>query len=465
MVAKRLQNAVWGLGLGVCVGLGGACDAPHDLDPEPIEAPEDPLAGGKGDDLNSSTVTDPGALRWSAIAQVRGEPVGAPLFVSNNPEHVEGFGILAGVPYPGLSLRGAQRAPDAPEAQWSRQIVDERCPDGGAQEFGVYLAHILPADLGSGRRITLGLVAEDDATITVRGKMGTTDWSSGGQLLTTETTWLGAQLARSFFFDHDAPERTFEAEAGKFVEVDVQMAASLVEGRYHVESDTCLYPFTIAHGRGLGGHLPRHYAKGDVKWPGWYEGSGYGRAAGVYEADHFSGEQAVIVDEVPSVQGVGLLTPDDSFPALARHEDSAELLFGNYGVLYDHTLNLVNDTEACIEANVELVSYIDRNATPGRTPTVGFFEDTADAYTPSMFWNGPVRVGTARGQQLHHPVLHYAPTEAERAERNRAVASMRHSLLKVELAAGQVFDVEVELPVPGYIVAPIALTVHAQPCG
>lgn len=464
MTTQGLWKVVGTLGLGLSLG-GMACDPAHDLDPEPIEAPDDPGGGGKGDDLNSATVTEPGALRWSQIVRVRGEAEGTPLFVSNNPEHVEGFGILAGVPYPGLSLDGAQRAPDAPEAQWSRQIVDERCPDGGAKEFGVYLAHILPAELGSGRRITLGLVAEDDATITVRGKMGTTDWSKNGELLTTSNTWLGAKLARSFFFDHDAPERSFEAKAGKFVEIDVQMAASLVEGRYHVQSDACLYPFTIAHARGLGGRLPGHYAKGDVKWPGWHEGQGFGRAAGVYEADHFIGEQAVILEQVPSVQGVGLLTPDDSFAALARHEDSAELLFGNYGVLYDHTLNLVNDTEACLEAHVEMVSYIDRNDTPSRTPTVGFFEDTADAYTPSMLWNGPVRVGTTDGQTLHHPVLHYEPTPAERVDRNRAVASMRHTLAEVTLAAGQVYDVQVELPVPGYIVAPIALTVHAQACG
>ncbi len=418
------------------------------------------------DRAETALVTDPGQLRWSDMQPLEGAPVGEPLFVSNNPEHVGGFGILAGVPYPGLSLRRAQRAPEAPAAHWTGEPIDPACPGGGVRSFGVYLAHILNADLGAGRRVTLVVVPEDDATVHVHGDMGTTDWSVGGVPRTIRTDWLGADLAKSFFFrPHLLPERTFEGKAGEMLTIDSQLATSLVEGRYHIESDSCLHPFTIAHAANLGGVLPGHYAPGDVKWPGWFEGQGYGRAAGVYESDRWEGEQAVVIGDVPSVQGVGLLTASDSMEALARHEDSADLLFGNYGVLHDQTLHLDNETGECVEARVELVSYIDRNGQPDRTPTEAFFRETAGAYTPSMLWNGPVEVLSSAGALLFHPVLRYAPTAAEQADPHRAMASMRKALATVRVEAGDTEAVQVRLPVPGYIVAPVALTVESRPCG
>lgn len=418
---------------------------------------------GKADGLGGDVATEAGDLRWDQMAALGGDPSGVPLFVSNNPEHVESYGILAGVPYPGLSLQGAQRKAGAPEAQWSRAIIDERCPNGGMREFGVYLAHILPSSLGSGRRLTLAVVPESDGTVEVRGQMGTTDWSSNGVSLTTTTHWLGAEVAKSFFFGGE-PTQSLHAVAGKLLTIDSEVAKSLVEGRYHIESDTCLHPFTIAHSAGLGGVLPGHYAKGDVKWPGWSNGQGYGRAAGVYEGDEFVGQQTITIDEIPSVQGVGMLTSSDSMDALANHGDSAKILFGNYGVLYDHTLKIDNHGEQCVEAKVELVSYMDRNATSDRTPTVQFFLDTAGAYTPSMFWNGPVEATADATTKQSQAILRYAPTSAEQADPTRAMASMRHELASVRIEVGGTEDVRVRFPVPGYIVAPVALTVDARPC-
>jgi len=415
--------------------------------------------------LFSHEAPTPGQLRWSQLRPVEGSPRGVPLFVSNNPELVEGYGILAGVPFPGLALHGAQRTPGAPEAQWSRAQLDARCPDGGMRDFGVYLAHILPASLGSGRRVTLAVVPEADTEVRVYGTMGTTDWSDGaGELLTTRSDWWGAELARRFFVETSAPRRTLSAAADELLVIDSALATSVVEGRYHIEADACLYPFTMAHAAPLGGYLPGHYAPGDVKWPGWLDGKGYGRAAGVYEGDVWKGQQSVRIEHAPSTQGIGLLSHDDSMPASAHHGDSATQLFGNYGVLIDQQLDLSNALDHCVDAKVELVSYLDRGGVPDRTPTVSLFEATPDAYTPSMFWNGPVEAITDAGTEVFDPVLRYAPSPLERGEPRRAMESMRQPLARLRLEPGASHSVRVRLPVPGYIVAPIGLTVGARPC-
>ena len=56
------------------------------------------------------------------------------------------------------------------------------------------------------------------------------------------------------------------------------------------------------------------------------------------------------------------------------------------------------------------------------------------------------------------------PTAAERANPERAMGSMRKELATVRIQPGASEPVRVRIPTPGYIVAPIALTVDAQPC-
>lgn len=420
------------------------------------------MSRASGDALGGIALT-PGQLRWSQMESLAGAPEGLPLFVSNNPEHVSGYGVLAGVPFGGLSLSGTVRKNEAPSAEWSGDVLDPACPNGGMKKFGAYMAHILPSSLGSSRRFTFAVVAETDANITVRGQMGTTDWSLNGAPRTTRTDWLGAVVAKSFFFGNDGTY-SLKAPAGKLTVIDSLAVTSLVEGRFQIEADACVYPFTIAHGAELGGKLPGSYAKGDVKWPGWYQGQGYGRAAGVYEADGWRGSQTIAITQAPSVRGIGLLTSKESMRALGRHGDSATELFGNYGVLYDQTLTIANETGACADVDVELVSYVDRDNQPDRTPTVQFFNATAKVTTPSMFWNGPLYATTSAGDLLYHPVLNYAPNAEEVATPTLAVASMRETVARLHVAATESSTVRVRLPVPGYIVAPMAITANARPC-
>ncbi len=411
----------------------------------------------------SQVAADPGKLRWSQLQPLQGSPTGAPLFVSNNPEHVGGFGVLAGVPYPSLSLAKPERHAGAPLAQWTGGAVDASCPNGGIKNFGVYLAHILPPSLGADRRLTLAVVAGVDATVHVRGSMGTTDWSVNGSPRTTRTDWLGAEVAKSFFFANPGV-RTLHAKAGQLLVIESIPVVSLVEGRFHLESDACLHPFTIAHSANLGSVLPGHYAPGDVKWPGWYQGQGYGRAAGVYEADGWTGTQTLTIAQVPSVQGIGVLSAKESLRALARHGDSAQVLFGNYGVLYDQTVTLENLTGACVNVALDFVSYVDRNNRPDRTPTVEFFQSTPKVETPTMFWNGPLMTEAGGQGKMHHPVLRYAPTSSELANPTRAVGSMRQTIASIRMQPGHRESVRVRLPVTGYIVAPAAITAEAKVC-
>jgi hypothetical protein len=453
----------WPAIFGLLLGAAGGCASADPGEGSQEDSDGDDPVGGKADGLGSQVARDPGQLRWDQLAAPTGVAEGLPLFVSNNPEHVESYGVLAGVAYPGLALTGAQRKPGAPEAQWSRGIVDPSCPDGGMREFGIYLAHILPSSLGQGRRLTVAVVPRADTRVTVRGELGTTDWSSNGVTLTTSSGWLSAQVAKSFFFGADN-SRTLDGKAGQLLVLDTELAKSLVEGRLHVQADACLHPFTIAHSAGLGSVVPGHYAKGDVKWPGWSNGTGFGRAAGIYAGEVVRGQNAVTIGEVPSVQGVGLLTAGDAVRALARHGDSAEILFGNYGVMLDQTLQVENASDACVDAKIEFVSYMDRNSTPGRTPTEQFFRDTEGAYTPSMFWNGPISTVTSASGRVTQAILNHAPTAAEQGDPHRALGSMRHTLAEIRLDAGGSETIAVRFPVPGYIVAPVALTVHAEPC-
>jgi hypothetical protein len=414
-------------------------------------------------DPQPDPVDELGELQWSMTAALVGGPQGRPLFVSNNPEHVSGFGVLAGIPYPGLSLSGARRADGAPEAQWSRGVVDERCPNGGLREFGVYLAHILPATLGAGRSLSLVVVPEEDVEVRVRGATGTTGWSDAEGLLTRRSDWLGARIARAFFFE-TAPERTLTGRGGDVLVIDTQRVVSLVEGRYEISASGCVYPFTVAHSGELG-ELPGNYAPGDVKWPGWSNGRGYGRAAGVYEGDGWAGEQEVVIARAASAQGVGMLRSQESVRALARHGDSAEILFGNYGLRYEQTFVITNASGQCVDVEADFVSYLDRNNTPDRAPNYQFFLDTEGAYTPSMFWNGPVRttVGGA-ASTVDQPILYLNVTEAARSAPERALDSMFWTLAAFRIEAGASQRIAVEVPVPGYIVAPVAIAFVSTPC-
>lgn len=434
-------------------------------DPEP-EAPRgDAPAGGKADAPGvgpSSAAPDAGSLAWSQLSAAQGLAGGLPLLVSNNPEHVQGFGVLAAVPRDGVAIGESPRKTGAPSPRWEGGVLDPACPNGGMRHFGVYLAHIVGSELGGDRKVSLALAGDVAANVKVTGEIGTTDWSDSNGYKTVRTDWLGARLAKSFMRG-ESPSSNVAVPAGGFVVVATQASQSLVEGRFEIESDQCVYPYTVAHTGALT-QLPEHYAAGDVKWPGWFNGQGYGRAAGVYEGDELHGKSALVVTDPNGIQGIGLLAAGESMKALGHHADSADILFGNYGVTYDYALDVANETGECIEAHVEIVAYPDRDSTSDRTPAQSFFNATGWSSPPTMFWNGPVAASDGASNVLHHPVLRHRPTDAEKAAPTTAMQSMRHELATVRLEDGDEQQVALRFPVPGYIVAPIALTVDSDPC-
>jgi hypothetical protein len=346
--------------------------------------------------------------------------------------------------------------------------ADQGCAPGRYRELGIYLAHILDRSVPGPRRISVLVDVDAPATLRWRGSVGSTLWSHFGAPATRRTDWLGAEIAKSFFFGA-APEETAAAEPG----VPVAIAAAevdangLIEGRLELTADGgCARVRVVAHGAGGASPELARWADGDVKWPGWLDGRGYGRAAGVYEADTWIGAEAVGLLEVGRTVGRALLTADQSMRASGRLADSSEILFGNYGALHVQRLVLQNRTDRCVVAGVDLAAYADRGAASApRAPTAAYYDATAGQYMPSMVWNGPAAVRVDDGPRtIHHAVLYPNPTDRDRAAPEAAMGSLRARLAETRLLPGAEATVDIELPVPGYILAPIGLLVTPVSC-
>jgi hypothetical protein len=411
-------------------------------------------------------------------------PDGLPLWVSNNPEHVFSSGLLLDCG-PAEVTSAPSRGPGAPAPSWQGDdatiAAAQGCSPGGLRTFSVYLAHILAAEIPAPRRLVVALVqtdADDPAvpvTAVVRGAVDTSGWSRGGAPATRRTDWLGAALARQYFFG-DTPTRAVTlGKAAPAVAFEVPAAANaLVEGRFDVTVEGgCAFPrIGVLGGPERTLAAPGTWARGDVKWPGWFEGKGYGRAAGLYAADAVSGEDTVVLAGPGDVQGRSLLTAPQSVRALARPADSAEVLFGNYGVLHHQRFRVSNPTQACLAVDVALAAYTDRGAghtasghPVERAPTYSYLVATQSAPRPTMVWNGPfaATVG-ASPRALFHPVFWPEATPTDRANPRAAMQRLHQRLGRLRLEAGAADVVELDLPVPGYITAPLGVLFSPGAC-
>lgn len=423
---------------------------------------EDAPGAGKADDgaAPAGAGVDPGALTWSQLQTPTVGFDGGPLFVSNNPEVVNGYGVLA-ASQGGSPIGWGQRSDEAPAGTWNGENGSSQCEEGYT-DFGVYLAHIRGSNVSSAA-FSLVLEAPQGANVTVWGEVGTTDWSDSGGYKTIRESWLSAAIADAFFYGSPS-QRTYTLQPGQPTVVAEQTARSLVEGRLQVSADACVKALVVASPPGRATDYLNRAAEGDVKWPGWYQGIGHGRAAGMFGQDGVQA-RSTLTFRSHGAQGVGLLRPEESIVATGRPSDSAEILFGNYGALIDVDVQLINETGACSDVLVEMVSYIDKGGTADRTPTQSFFDRTGWSDPPTMFWNGPVRTDIDGSVSQGHAVLRAAPTSAERSNPSLPMQSMRETLGSVRMLDGDVSDVSVQFPVPGYIVAPLAITATARPCG
>ncbi len=407
---------------------------------------------------------------WDALRSAVGEATGLPLAVSNNPEHVFTRGVLFDTrPGPGVEVRG----PDAPvpaaiPGAAPDASAEQGCAPGRYRALGLYLAHILDRDIPGLRRLSVVADVDEPATIRWRGAIGASGWSRDGRPATRRTDWLGAAVSSSFFFG-SAPEGTVTVTPGVPISLAVAEAEpnGLVEGRFEIHVDGgCARLRVVAHGEAGASPELGGWAWGDVKWPGWLDGRGFGRAAGVYEADGWVGAEAVGLLEVGRTEGRALLTVEQAMRASVHLADSAELLFGNYGALYVERLVLWNRTGGCVVAGVDLVAYADRGAASvPRAPTAAYHAETAGQGAPTMVWNGLVGVRVdGGGRRFHHPVLHPTPDARDLAAPHTVMGSLRARLATVRIEAEGQAEVEVELPVPGYVLAPIALLVTPVDC-
>jgi hypothetical protein len=278
-------------------------------------------------------------------------------------------------------------------------------------------------------------------------------------------SFFGTPPVRTARLAHGRAAQLFEIEAGP---------EHLVEGRLEIRVEGgCARPRVGV--RGGGGVAPfeaGRWAAGDVKWPGWSQGQGYGRAAGLYRADAVAGEDEVRFEVPGRTEGRALLTAGQSVGSLGRLADSADVLFGNYGVLHRLRFTLSNPTGTCLDVTASLAAYADRG--PGftasgrvvpRAPTYAYLSATAQAYRPTMIWNGPVAARLADGpNRLFHPVLFPEATDRDRTAPTTAMDRLHAQLGTLRLEPGARATADLEIPIPGYITAPLGVLFSPATC-
>jgi hypothetical protein len=465
--------------LGGLVALSAAlaCAACGDVEVEDDRSAEDAV--------QSASATRLGELAYDALGTLHGRFEGPPLWVSNNPEDVHGFGLLSSTRPPGPALAPRTSERGAPYADLRtvgpRAWGQPGCADGEVKELDLYLAHILSRDHLRGRRRVSVIAEASRQPVTVRwsAEVGTTGWSDLFGMKTTRADWLGARIAR-FRLDHSRPgatlDRAIAIAPGALATLATVDASSLVEGAVHLEaSGGCVAVHVVAHSGDVDTPLPT-YAMGDVKWPGWSGGGSFGRAAGLYEGSRWTGSGQGTLTKERSALGWRLFDAEGSPNALAHHADSARVLFGGYGVVYEAKLALDNRTSSCVAAEVAFTSYAALAPGPGasalggrRTPSFRSLDSTDPAKHPSMLWNGPIRFRERRSggewAEARAHVILKPPSNGSRRDSLAVPGEVSQPLLRWKMNAGERREVVVQIPVPGYVVAPAAITVESAPCG
>jgi len=433
-----------------------------------------------------------GELPYQDLQSLEGSFRGAPLWVSNNPEDVEGYGLLSStrVTEPQPRPRALTEGAPSPELQWAEAGVKvselQGCTVGSFKRLNVYLAHILSSrHLSGGRRLSVVVEADDDLSLSYQGALGTTTWSDIRGFKTTRAEWLGAQVAQ------DALNRSSALRArGAQIEGEVSLEGgarfilktieveSLVEGGLSLTSEGgCFALHVIAHDRPLDPLDPLPgFARGDVKWPGWYQGQGFGRASGLYEGSEWLGEASATLEPEVGAFGWRLFDEAHSPVALGRHADSAEVLFGGYGVVYEARLQLSNPSDVCVSAQLGFTSYANLTLKAGeaplgalRTPSVADLAKSDPSARPSMLWNGPIVLSQqlrsgALVDQRHSVILTPTIAQDEWTSPINVPKGIHKPLLRWDLSPGEERLASLLIPVPGYIVAPAALTVELSAC-
>ena len=442
-------------------------------------------------DVSQSSPKTLGELSYQELGEFEGEFGGYPLWVSNNPEDVLSYGLLSST-RPPRSAHPRSEVAEAPlpELIWYDEGTlaseSQGCREGTYRGLNLYLAHILSSShLRGDRRLSIIAEADESASLSFAGDLGSTSWSDLWGYKTVRSDWLGAQIAKDSLnrlgnlgLDYSPLTGETFMEAGEYQVVASVRADSLVEGGFTLESQGgCFALHVVAHQGDidLEQGLP-DYALGDVKWPGWYQGAGYGRAAGLYEGATWAGAAFYSLTGPAQAFGWRLLDAKQSPVALGHHKDSAQVLFGGYGVVYEPRITLSNDTQQCLSAQVGFTSYANFAPRPGeqslgqqRTASVRDLEASDPSKRPTMIWNGPMQFSQQlrNGQMIDQRVEVILKPEIKAHERNQpdqVPNGLHTTFFRWDMLPGETRAALFHIPVPGYIIAPAALTVVTTPC-
>lgn len=428
----------------------------------------------------SSTLS---TLSYAQLMNLSGEFIGTPLAVSNNPEDVEGYGLLFST-NPPMENTPRSHHPQAPSPypiindeidQWFE--TPKGCQEGWVKDLHLYVAHILSDKHLAGQRQLSIVVTADKATkVSWQGMLDTSSWSDWQGYKTIRPDWIGAQIANNSLHSNHIlygyhPMKEVSLHAGEWKTLEHITAESLVEGALTLHAEGgCIAIDVIAHDEALT-HVPQKYAIGDVKWPGWYQGMGYGRSAGIYEGSQWLGAGSYKIDQATSAFGWKFFDIEQSPTALVRHGDSASVLFGGYGVIYNAHIKLKNPLDQCISAHFGFTSYanlalksdISRLADT-RTPSVEYLNQTDPNKRPSMLWNGPIYIEQQLRDGQWFDQKENVILTATHHQQQGIANGLHQPLFRWDLNPGESRQAKFFIPVPGYIVAPAALTVETNPC-
>lgn len=345
----------------------------------------------------------------SELRALPGAGEGPPVFTSNNPEQFDGNGLLYGTGRPSPARGGATY------------------PLSGS--FGVYFHHINHG--AAVRYVSLFVTNPGSAAVTVQARgSGYSQTETGGLGLGTSPDyrvsdeWINDRPATVVPATSVPPERPlllWRTRVNTNAEID---------GRFSVQSSGPVYAYLVVT---TGADLNEAVSLSRTDAPGIIARSGtppppFGREAGVYAHDTWRGTIDTTVPAGPRRVGFMVNTATgggsaqvQAFASLTNYSDSARESVGQYGNVYDLTVQLAHDGR---DANTRRVRVVFSSYVSGAI---------------SRYWDG---TATVDGRSV---VLRHTP-----AGRSTVLAD-------VSLARGERRSVRFRAMVPGLTSIPQAL--------
>ena len=420
---------------------------------------EESLGSVEAAKVSAGTGGLPTLSQLQPLARDSAQP-GKILLSSNNPETIRTNGLLFSTQYtPNIQRGNTTYYPytaNAPVATLvGSKALDSACPAGAVRDIGVYIAHI---HAGNGY-VALGVTPVSSGTIEVAGDLAIGPWS-----LTRDPEFVSNKVTQDYFFSSTgSPVKVnHTVTANQYKQLDVAGGTGgYIDGRLNLRSSVCFYVHTIAQSSSTApSAVPSTWATGNVAWEGWYNGTGYGRGAGVYSGDKVAGSQSFSLPGAGYARGYIVANGAQAYGAKFYYQDSAPVNFGSYGNFYDQSFTVTNSaTSGCMNVRAEFVSYA---AVPadGR-PTYSVYNAMADV--PDVYWNGPLRYVTTAGTfSAVEDVIVYATKNTSTP--NAIVPTMRHGIEVRRVNAGASTTFRFQLGVPGLISSPGSFVFTSESC-